>query len=132
MQTMTADASAMIERARYDLACTQTVFDGGKYLYVYFTCQQAVEKALKALIIERTGRSPPRILDLRALAQQAGIADELSPERLSLLARLTELYVGVRYAIDEAEIASLERRDDAEAYMQRTRETFSWIESLLT
>ena len=37
----------------------------GRYLYVPFCCQQALEKHLKGLIVERCGMFPPRTHDLK-------------------------------------------------------------------
>lgn len=35
------------ERAQYDLDTADAMFKAGRYLYVLFCCQQAVEKVLK-------------------------------------------------------------------------------------
>ena len=46
------------ERAQYDLDTADAMFKAGRYLYVLFCCQQAVEKALKAVIVRGTGNCP--------------------------------------------------------------------------
>lgn len=57
------------EQARYDLDTAGAMLSSGRYLYVVFCCQQAVEKALKALIVVRTGEMPPRLHNLPRLAE---------------------------------------------------------------
>jgi hypothetical protein len=39
--------SHRLERSRYDLDTTKAMLDAGRYLYVAYMCQQAVEKLMK-------------------------------------------------------------------------------------
>jgi len=64
------------DRARYDLETADAMLKAGRYLYVLFCCQQAVEKALKAVIVRRTGELPPRVHNLLRLADVAEIESE--------------------------------------------------------
>ena len=60
-----ADASKQwADQARYGLDTARAMFDAGRYLYVLFCCQQAVEKMLKSLIVQRTRQLPPRVHQL--------------------------------------------------------------------
>jgi HEPN domain-containing protein len=70
------DAERWRELALYDLGTAEAMLAAGRYLYVLFCCQQAVEKDLKALIIERCGIFPPRTHDLAKLAQVAKISPD--------------------------------------------------------
>lgn len=56
---MSRTVQKWVEQARYDLETARAMLASERYLYVLFYCQQAVEKALKALIVERTGEFPP-------------------------------------------------------------------------
>ncbi len=47
------------EQAEYDLDTALAMLESGRYLYVLFCCQQAIEKGLKAVIVEQTGNFPP-------------------------------------------------------------------------
>lgn len=67
---MTEASRAWAEQARYDLETASAMLSSGRYLYVVFCGQQAVEKALKALIVERTGEMPPRLHNLPKLAEE--------------------------------------------------------------
>ena len=57
----------------YDIETAKAMFDTGRYLYVLFCCQQAVEKMLKALIAQRTRDLPPRLHNLMRLAEVAAL-----------------------------------------------------------
>jgi HEPN domain-containing protein len=79
-----------VERARYDLDTADAMFKAGRFLYVLFCCQQAIEKALKAVIVKKTGELPPRIHNLLRLAETAGDrikrrTDRSSHQAVSLL-----------------------------------------------
>ena len=49
------------------------MLDSGRYLYVLFCCQQAVEKMLKAVIVKQTNEFPPRLHNLMRLAEFASL-----------------------------------------------------------
>ena len=46
----------------YDLETAQAMFNTGRYLYVVFMCQQAIEKLLKALFIHKTQKCHPGLI----------------------------------------------------------------------
>lgn len=56
-------------------------------------CQQAVEKALKALYIAQTGKFPPRIHSIERLAELTEMRSELEPALLEL----EDFYTTLRY-----------------------------------
>ena len=60
-------------QARYDLDTAHAMLVSGRYLYVFFCSQQGMEKALKVVIVHRTGNFPPRVHSLLRLAGHAGI-----------------------------------------------------------
>lgn len=51
---MKKDAKNWVQIAKYDLETAKAMMNSSRFLYVLFTCQQAVEKMLKALIVEFT------------------------------------------------------------------------------
>lgn len=48
---MSDTADNLREQAEYDLETARAMLDAGRFLYILFCCQQAIAKALKALII---------------------------------------------------------------------------------
>lgn len=105
------------------------MLSGGQEMHALFCCQQAVEKALKAVIIARTGKMAPRTHNLPRLAELADVAlDEL---QLDLLANLSTLYNYTRYP-DELEEASVDSaRKEIREIFRLTEETVQWLLSLL-
>lgn len=59
---------------------------------VFFT-EQAAQKALKALLLHRTGAPPPRIHNLRELGRLVGV----DPTMLAFLTDLSPHYILTRY-----------------------------------
>lgn len=117
------------DRARYDLETARAMLEAGRHVYVLFCCQQAVEKALKALIIARTGKLAPRIHSLPRLAELASVTPDAT--RLDLMADLSNFYMQSRYP-DEmeatGEVTSLDRVTNA---LDGTKETLEWLLSML-
>ncbi len=57
------DARDWANRSDYDFETANAVFEAGRYLYVVFCCQQAVEKCLKATIVRKTAKMPQRFMN---------------------------------------------------------------------
>jgi HEPN domain-containing protein len=113
------------EQARYDLDTAKAMLAAGRYLYVLFCCQQAVEKAIKAVIALRTSEMPPRLHNLMALAERAGLT--VDEARAEPLRRLTRYYIETRYPDVIGRLsAGLDRRLAEEA-LQSAEELLKWL-----
>jgi HEPN domain-containing protein len=117
------------ERARYDLDTANAMFRAGRYLYVLFCCQQAVEKALKAVIVKRTGTLPPRIHNLSRLAEVAEI--ESDHEQSQFLSELSAYYIQSRYPEEIAAAGSMITEELAGKVFGKTEQTITWVLSIL-
>jgi HEPN domain-containing protein len=117
------------ERAEYDLDTADAMLEAGRYVYVLFCCQQAVEKALKAVIVKKTGEMPPRIHNLLRLAETAGI--ELSEERIDLLTKLSGYYIKSRYPEEIRVAGAAITQELAREVLGRTEQTVRWVLSIL-
>ena len=105
------------------------MLDSGRFLYVLFCCQQTVEKALKAVIVKRTGEFPPRLHNLLRLAKSAGVVPEPSVE--SFLGELSSFYIQTRYPEEiESSGASVTREIAQEAFCE-TEKVSEWLFSML-
>lgn len=123
---MHEDAQHWLNLARYDLDTAEAMLKTGRYLYVLFTCQQAVEKTLKGLIIQRTGQFPPRIHDLLKLANLASI--QLSDEQAQFFSKLSFYYLETRYQEQITNLASEVKKKTAEFYLKKTKEYLGGFE----
>jgi HEPN domain-containing protein len=86
----------------YDIETAKAMLATGRYLYVLFCCQQAVEKMLKALIAQRTRELPPRLHNLMRLAEFASLT--IPEDTAHLFRRLTDFYIASRYPEELEEV----------------------------
>ena len=115
------------EQGRYDMDTAHDMLEAGRYRYVLFCCQQAVEKMLKSVFAARKNKTPPRIHNLMRLAEAADIV--VSDEQAELLRELSAYYAQSRYP-DEITDSS-ERIPDtlARDIFIQTQELLQWLES---
>ena len=126
---MLTPAERWTEQARYDLDTARAMLDSGRYLYVLFCCQQAVEKTLKGLIVEKTGEFPPRLHNLPKLAEHAGV--QLDKGRALQLRQLSGYYVQTRYPDEIAEASCGVSRGLAREVMSQTEAMLQWLSLML-
>jgi HEPN domain-containing protein len=121
---MKPETERWVTRADEDLGMADAAWEREYHSSCLFHCQQAVEKLLKAALIERTGRYP-KIHDLPDLAGRLS----LNPpqQEMEFLAKLSEQYIPARYGDEWIEIPP----DVAENYYRRTREFYSWLRQQL-
>ena len=117
------------EQARYDLDTARAMQNAGRYLYVVFCCQQAVEKAIKAIIVRQSDDFPPRIHALVRLTEVAAL--ELTDERAQLLRELSSYYIQTRYP--EEIQASGEKISEAQSreILAQTEGPVRWLLSMI-
>jgi HEPN domain-containing protein len=118
-----------VDQACYDLDTARAMLDSGRYVYVVFCCQQAVEKALKALIIHHTKEFPPRIHSLPRLAEAAGITFE--KEQLDFIAELSVYYMQTRYPEENEALARTTTAERAAAALTSTEKVMKWLLSMI-
>lgn len=80
------------KQAKKDLDTAKFNYDGRKYKYASFLCQQAAEKALKALLLKK-GHKLIKTHDLVLLARKLGASEDI----ITLCKELTPVYVETRY-----------------------------------
>jgi len=115
-----------VERSQYDLDSAKIMLDTGRYLYVAYMCQQAVEKILKAFIA-RLGKENFPIHNLNRLAEIATISNELTPEQFNFLAELTPYHIEARYGDYKENLSEIINEKKAEQVYKKTREIHKWI-----
>jgi HEPN domain-containing protein len=126
---MIADIKQWINQSDYDLKTAVAMQKSGRYLYVLFCCQQAIEKRLKGLVIKQAREMPPRTHDLLRLVGTARI--ELSGEQELFLRQLGNYYIETRYPEEMQELASKATRKLAHTYLVKTKGFIKWLDQLL-
>src|SRR6266545_500842 len=87
------EAKLWWDQARRDFQVGQRNHSARDYDFAVFLFEQATQKALKSLIIHRTGNPPPRVHNLVRLGDIVGI----EPGFRAFLENLTPHYVLTRY-----------------------------------
>ena len=126
---MREQTEVWLEYAKRDLSAAEALYAHRRYAYVLFACQQAIEKTIKAVLVEQTGGLPRKIHDLVTLCREAGIA--LSPEQAELLGELTYLYIETRYPGMNTDAAFAMDTEDAEHYWSQTKEVCAWLREMI-
>jgi len=122
---MKKEVSNWLSSAEYDLETAGNMLDSGRYIYTVFMCHLAIEKMAKAVIVELTGKEPPRSHDLQYLLGLTGL--KLDSAQQEFIAELSNLSVATRYPIDFERALSDFSRERAEAVLKKTKEAFGWM-----
>src|SRR4030043_628222 len=88
-----------IDRVAYDIDTAKAMLQTGRLIYAIFMCQQSLEKCLKALLAYEDKEIVP-IHNLRRLAEQASVIQELDDPTLVRLDFLSNYYINARYKED--------------------------------
>jgi len=114
-----------IRRSEYDIETAEAMLKARRYLYVVFCSQQAIEKRLKAIIVEKSGQMPPRIHDLVRLADGAAVSN--SEDQTHLLKKLNYYYVESRYPEEQIIVAEQTDKEFAQGILEQTKEYIAWL-----
>lgn len=124
---MSKDIEYWLNLSLYDIQTAKAMFKAGRYLYVLFTCQQAVEKILKALVVQNTEKLPPRIHDLVKLSDFAKI--ELPEDKAEFLAKLNFYYLETRYPEQVVDLSKDIKKETAGIYLSKTEGVLNWLKT---
>ena len=120
-----------LEMCDDDLITAKAMLDARRLLWTGFVCHLVAEKALKAVVTEKTGEVPPRIHDLKTLAKRGGIIDDLSEEQLDLLEQLNPLQMEARYPEHKERIAKMLTLEKCRKLYSETEGFLCWIKQRL-
>lgn len=119
----TADVIAHWRRGAMDaLEVAQLIARDGKYELALFNCHLALEKTLKAAVMERTGKPHPKIHNLGRLALL--IRSNWSEQDRELFDTLSDFAIAARYD-DPAWAKHYATAQNAQVWIDRTTEFLS-------
>jgi len=125
---MKQDVKYWVDLSKYDIDTAKAMLESGRYLYVLFTCQQSIEKMLKALIVKNTKSFPPKIHDLVKLINIAKI--DIETEQKEFLAKLNYYYLETRYPRELSEISKQIKKNTAANFYNNTKKILKWLKSI--
>ena len=86
-----------IDLADYDIETAETLYNGGRWLYVAFECHQALEKVIKAYWCGTRDDDPPYLHDHWRLLEGCGLIDKLSKTQKDFIEQMSPMYIAARY-----------------------------------
>jgi HEPN domain-containing protein len=115
--------------AQYDLDTADVMYQGGRWVYVVFMCQQAVEKLCKGLYLLYIDDNVPRIHDISNLIRrfEDKLSETISEDSFNFFDRLTNFYLNDRYPEYQQSISSMVNEQSAKAILDKTKEVFKWL-----
>jgi len=117
------------KQADYDLGAADDMLKSGRYIYTIFMCHLSIEKALKGLYTKKFWKEPPKIHDLKYLANQI----DLQPSEIfkAFINELTDLSVPTRYPEEIEKILKYYKKDEAKRILSQTGELLRWLKEIL-
>jgi HEPN domain-containing protein len=121
-----------LDIADYDLHSAETMLNGGRWLYVAFMCQQAVEKLAKGLYLLYLDDNVPRIHSIRKIVEsfESKLPVEIPLGTKLLFDELSICYLNERYPEYRAKLSSKFKEPQAKALYTQTKEVFAWLLTL--
>ena len=115
----------------YDLETAETLYNGGRWLYVAFMCHQVIEKMLKAYWTATQETEPPYTHNLERLATGCGLSKEMNEDQLHFIDLMIPMNIEARYPSYKERLASGLTPDYCLSIINRTKEMQSWIRNKL-
>ena len=119
-----------LESAQYDLDTAEAMLKSGRWLYVVFTCQQAIEKLAKGLyVLYMDDDNVPRTHNIRFLVRKFEqlLPKDVPEETMVFFDDLTSFYINGRYTDYKDTLAERLNKVEATGYYQKTKEVFAWL-----
>jgi len=118
--------------AQYDLETAQAMFSAGRWLYVVFMCQQAVEKLCKGLYLLFIDDDIPRIHDINSLITKFAnkLPEPIDDDKRLLFAKLSAFYLNNRYPGYKERLSTSLNEEEAQIILYKSKEAFKWLLTL--
>ena len=122
-----------MNHAQYDLDTADSMCQTGRWLYVIFMCQQAIEKSVKSIYGLHLGyESIPRTHNIRRLINDFAdkLPHKIAEETYTLFDYLTRYYLNNRYPDYIDDLVSQITENDAITALEQTKEVFAWLQTM--
>jgi HEPN domain-containing protein len=118
-----------LEHAQYDLESADAMYKSGRWVYVVFMCQQALEKLIKGLYLLYVDDNIPRIHNINAVFSRFSnkLSEPLSDDYRALFDKLSLYYLETRYPEYKSNLNDITNMDTASLLLLKTREAYQWL-----
>lgn len=120
---MKKETKTWLKQAEEHYADAVYLYEGSRYSASVFFCHQALEKILKACVVEFADKVPPKIHQLDKIANEAKL--KIPQDWLEDLAEITRHFWKVRYPDFRKYVYT--NKQVANPTLQRTEEIYQWI-----
>ena len=127
---MRKETDRWFRQAEADLETAMITLDGGRFYAAAQFAEQAAEKALKALYIERKGLLPPRTHELKRLGEEFNAPENMLTE----LDAMADKYLAARYPDATVGLIPAEsiNQESAEWHLDLAQRTLAWVRKQLS
>ena len=117
--------------ATYDLETADAMLKTGRYSYVAFACQQAIEKLAKGIYVYDFGKEAPFTHNIHAVLKHMDYIVDSDEYKLyeTLFVDLLSYYISGRYASYKDKIARNFDEKSASELIDKSKEAFAWLQS---
>jgi HEPN domain-containing protein len=115
-----------LDRVTYDIDTAKAMLQTGRLIYAIFMCQQSLEKCFKALLAHEEKEIVP-IHNLRRLAEQASLVQELNDSTLMKLDFLSSYYINARYKEDLDQLSKGVTEPMVQDFIQFSEGLITWL-----
>jgi len=121
-----------LDIAQYDLETAGSMLSSGRWLYVVFMCQQAVEKHAKGLYTLYIDDNIPRMHNIKTIVErfEDKLPIAIPEEKLDLFDTLSAYYLNNRYPDFLSKLSSQIKESEATKILSETKEAFTWLLTL--
>jgi HEPN domain-containing protein len=109
----------------YDLETAVDMLKSGRNVYCIFMCHLSLEKALKGLLIKKTGEYPSKIHSLIYFVEKLELS--LEEPDYEFVFMLNKISVPTRYPDDLRKLFATYTKEKTELILNQTKKFQSWI-----
>jgi len=117
-------AKLWFDKSKEDLKSAKAMLDARRFTWCAFICQQAIEKYLKGVYVEKFSRIPPYIHRIERLCRELGL--DIPEKYLDWIVRIDKYYIATRYPAYK-EAVSIKKYKQAEEIYNKTKEILKWL-----
>ena len=116
--------------AKYDLDTAEAMFESGRWFYVVFMCQQALEKLIKGLYTVYVDDKVPKAHNLKTIFErfEDKLPVQADQEVYRIFDVLSGYYLGSRYPDFMNDLISDINKDDAANILKKSNKVFQWLQ----
>ena len=121
-----------LDIAQYDLETAEAMFTSGRWLYVVFMCQQAIEKLCKGLYLLFIDDNIPKVHDINSLITkfEDKLPSVIDDDKRLLFAKLSAFYLNNRYPQYKERLSVSLNMEEAQNILEQTKGAFTWLKTL--